>query len=146
MVSLESSASYLAAAPIVQRVASRFLCAQDDVKQGAAVKKTPQDAAYDFLHKSKIGDLVMGMAAEARKDGQKFGMRDAKEAIQHWVNGGHEDKKPAQIAARRYLTSDHGKRLLSTLTHGVAEALKGAGMKPVGFRDVGNAIIAYLGA
>lgn len=123
-------------APLVHRVVARFVRATE-------AAQSPQDAAYDFLHKSKIGDLIMGMAAEARKDDQRFGMRDAIEAMEHWI-AGREDKKPTQVAAARYLQSDHGKKLVHTLTTGVADALKKAGMKPVGFKDVGAAIIRYM--
>lgn len=122
--------------PLAPRVVERFVRATE-------AAQSPQDAAYDFLHKSKIGDLIMGMADEARKDKLRFGMRDAAEAIEHWV-AGREDKKPPQVAAARYLKSEHGKKLLHTLTTGVADALKKAGMKPVGFKDVGAAITRYM--
>ena len=122
--------------PIAPRVVERFV-------EATTPPPTPQDAAYDFLHKSKIGDLIMGMADEARKAHERFGMRDATEAMEHWF-AGREDKKPAQVAARIYLTSEHGKKLLHTLVTGVGDALKKAGMKPVGFKDVGHAIITYM--
>lgn len=102
------------------------------------------EVAYEALKKSKVGDIALGMAAEAKKSGAKFGLRDAKDAMEAWFDGGREPTTPAQKAARTYLESSKGKSLLKGVTDTVHKALKAQGGK-VGYKDIGEAIVAYLG-
>lgn len=125
--------------PIALRVAARFARLLKAEQEAAH----PHDEAFEFLKKSKLHEMMLGMAAEAKKDGQQFGMRDAKEAMEHWFAGGREVKTPKQVAARRYLMTDKGKSVLTGITKGVADALKKSGGQ-VGYRDIGHAIISFL--
>ncbi len=112
----------------------------------ASIFETPESkkAVYDFIEKSGLGhDLVMGMSAAAKKKGQKFGMRDAKAAIAAFVEG-DEPKQPALLAAWDHLKSSKGKQQLQTLIDGVVVILKKEQVH-VGFRDVGQAVVAWFG-
>lgn len=105
---------------------------------------SPQDAVNERLKKTKITDLIRGMAAEAKKDGEQFGMRDARAALKQWFEG-KAPTDPKSEAAWRYLKSSQGKRILSDITKAVGEALKGAGVKSYGFKDIAKAVDTWMG-
>jgi hypothetical protein len=103
-----------------------------------------EEEALEFLkHKAPIFEFVHGMSAEARKTGLSFGMRDAREAMELWFDGGSESNNPKQVAARTYLLSNTGKRTFKSIVDGLAVALKNGGGR-VGFRDIGNLLIQYM--
>lgn len=124
--------------PLVHRVVARFLA------RGSMLPPAAKNDAYEALKHSKMHELVMAMSAEAKKDGERFGMRDAKKAMELWFDGGKEPTDKAQEAARRLLMSDKGKNLLKNVTDAVVGALKKT-MSRVGYKDVGEAIVAFLG-
>lgn len=112
----------------------------------ASIFETPEGkkAVYDFIEKSGLGhDLVIGMSAEAKKQGHRFGMRDAKAAIAAFVEG-DEPRDPKLLAAWGHLKSSKGKKQLQTLIDGVFVILKKE-QAIVGMRDVGEAIVAWFG-
>lgn len=121
--------------PLAQRVAARFL---------ASLAPEAKGAVYEALKHANVHELVMGMMAEAKKVGQRFGMRDAIEAMQLWFDGGREPTTPVQLAARTYLMSDKGKRVLNRITKLIADTLKKTSGR-VGYRDIGEALIAWMG-
>lgn len=116
--------------PLAPRVLRRFLAGAETVEE--------------YLKKSRLNDVVTGMMAEAKKDGVHFGLKDARAALEDWfLHGGKEPTTPAGKAARRFIESDKGKKLLPAITKGVGDVLKNTKGK-AGFRDVGEAIIEFL--
>jgi hypothetical protein len=118
--------------PTAKRVASRYKAALDDAFK---------DAAYQFLRESKFSWLVMGMATEAKKTGEHFGMKDAAKVLKAWFDG-RKPEGSKEEAGYRYIQGGAGKLLMNGLIKGVQEALKATGAR-VGLKDVGEAIVAF---
>jgi hypothetical protein len=101
-----------------------------------------KDAAFTFLRESRLSWLVMGMAEEARKAGERFGFKDSIPVFKAWF-AGDKASGPKEEAGYRYIESPAGQLLLNGVIKGVMEALKSVKGR-VGFKDVGSVIIAFI--
>ena len=117
------------------RVVARFRQATSDAAQEAVDK---------WLKESKITDLIRGMSAEAKKDGERFGMRDARAVLKAWFEGGAAPTEPKLAAGYRYLKTPKGEKAIMAIVKGVGAALKGAGGRR-GLRDVAKAVDTWMG-
>lgn len=100
-----------------------------------------KDAAFAYLRDSKFGTLSLSMGEAAKKAGQHYGMRDVAAVLKAWF----ADKEPSndkEEAGFAYLKSPSGQKLFNGIIAGVQKALKTTGAR-VGFRDVGEAIVAF---
>lgn len=104
------------------------------------------DAGMNWLKTKgtrKVRSLVDGMAGAAKKDGAKqFGMRDVKEALEDWFEGGQAYENSKQKAALKFLATPEGKKIISGITTGVGDAMKDHGS--VGFKDIAKVIGVYF--
>lgn len=120
---------------------------QDALLVRNVVARATTSSVTEFLQDNvkAISDLSHGMSAEAKKDGAgQFGMKDVRDALDEWfLKNAPEPKTDKGRAARRFLESDKGKKVLKKLTDGVTKALKDEGKKP-GYKDVGKAIIDFM--
>jgi len=89
-----------------------------------------------------LTQLLQGMSKAVGRLGEQFGVRDARRAMEHWF--GNEDVHTAsQQAARAYLMTPHGRKLLMAVTDNVANAIRKVTGR-VGYKDVGAAIVEAL--
>jgi hypothetical protein len=107
----------------------------------ASIDDAFKEAAFAFLRESKFSWLAMGMAEEAKRSGEHFGMRDAAKTLKAWFDG-RKPEGPKEEAGYRYIQGGAGKLLMNGLIKGVTEALKSTGAR-IGLKDVGEAIVAF---
>lgn len=113
---------------LAQRVVRRFLADHSDTT--------------DYLKKSKLFEVVLGMTGQAKKVGAKFGMNDARATMKAFFED-KEGTSPAEKAGLEFLVSPKGQKLMVPIIKGVTETLKKSKGR-VGFKDIGEAISDYL--
>jgi hypothetical protein len=89
-----------------------------------------------------LSQLLQGMSKAVGRLGERFGVRDAQRAMEHWF-GNESVHTVSQQAARAYLMTPHGRKLLMAVTENVADAIRKVTGR-VGYKDVGAAIVEAL--
>jgi hypothetical protein len=123
----------------------RIIVDLDDLEKiegkAAALDESLKSSAFTFLRESRFPWLAMGMAEEAKRSGEHFGMQDAAKCLKAWFDG-RKPEGSKEEAGYRYIQSGAGKLLMNGLIKGVTDALRGTGAR-VGLKDVGEAIVAF---
>jgi len=89
-----------------------------------------------------LSHLLQGMSKAVGRLGEHFGVRDARRAMEHWF-GNEAVHTVSQQAARAYLMTPQGRKLLMAVTDNVAGAIRKVTGR-VGYKDVGAAIVEAL--